>query len=457
MVNVNKKLSVNKQNKKQEKPAVQMLYVMQMACDSANPSGQYAWITGRSSKGQHNGVGTWKDALVALDCRLPVVLVLPASEGLQAWVDIPSNNHARRRAALPFKLRHEVVGDINNWYLAWISRKGESSLKVAGFPKILLNPLLQACGDGGLHIQNIVLDTQLLPETSGSWNLFIHTNFCLLNDGHGGSYRITALFVEAIQGQIIRTNGEPDSITVHGACDEAESQKWITDAVQSLPLSIGSNANLEIIDFLQDCYGTTEAVSLLPTNSALGTLTERLISGFRQTGIWMGFLLIVCLAWLFLDMAKLNNQLSEKKIQYQSLAQELAQQLGSNNSTAAINDQLFLRLEDLLNIENQSTQSPLIGLIHLWGSMQAQYDLLQDGEVLAVEFSTPILQIYWQSANAEAVNKLINKVLGAPEYVQIEPIDGGPQWQALGNKLVSGQKLFGLQFTQLKEGADNDH
>jgi hypothetical protein len=166
----------------------------------------------------------------------------------------------------------------------------------------------------------------------------------------------------------------------------------------------------------------------------------------------MGFLLIVSLAWLLLDMAKLNNQLSAKKIQYQSLAQELGQQLDSNNSTTAINDQLFLRLDDLLSIENQSTQSPLIGLIHLWGSMQAQHNLLQGGKVLAVEFSTPTLQIYWQSDNAGAVNKLINKVLGAPEYVQIEPIDGGPQWQALGNKLVSRQELFGLQFTQLKEG-----
>ena len=423
---------------KNTKSREQILYIIDFgdADKVENVDIYVCWAAGNKQQVHAQGYGSLAQAAAELDTSEPIVLVLPASNGLLTQVDIPSKNQSQRRAALPFKLQGQVIDNIQDWQLAWENQTNSTSLQVAGYPQALLQSLVGSVLSYNLRIKQIVLDAQLLPTQANSWTVLAADTFCLLNDGQGNAYRFDRGLANAVQSQLIATQGLPESIQLFGlAASEAEG-KWLLATTNEVEKTIVNSASdQDLATLMLAFYNPSQVISLLPSQTIWQHIETSVKGKAGSLALWLGVILVGLSGLLLINNIQLEKQQNSLDATLKSLSLSIQEQLPGNPTSGGINRQLMTRLADLSVLNNLPSAPPLMPLLNVWAEVQKKHQLLNNAKLIAVDFDQQALQVFWQTTNLKR----------SRQYLQNALIDLKQTHQLAVRQISDGARLSALQ------------
>lgn len=142
----------------------------------ANPNESIHWIVWSS---QHNEIiasGELPDAtqlatLADRAGRRAICALVPTSDVLLKWVELPAKAGRRALAAIPFILEEEISGDISQQFFALGPKEGNNQA-VAIVNKAKLQSWLKIIADAGLTCEQLIPDVLALPlEDKSAWSV----------------------------------------------------------------------------------------------------------------------------------------------------------------------------------------------------------------------------------------------------------------------------------------------
>lgn len=422
---------------KNTKSRDQILYIMDFGgADEVDNLDMYVcWAAGNKQQVHAQGYGSLGQAAAELDTSLPIVLVLPASNGLLTQVDIPSKSQSQRRAALPFKLQSQVIDNIEDWQLAWGNQTTSTMLQVAGYPQVLLQSLVSAVLSHNLRIKQIVLDAQLLPSLPNSWTLLTADTFCLLNDGQGNAYRFDQGLAQAIQTQLIAEQGLPESIKLYGLAATEVENEWLFAATNEVDKTIVNAASdHDLASLMLAFYSPSHVISLLPTQTIWQHIETSLKGKAGSLVLWLGVILLCLSGLLLVNNIQLEKQQKSLDATLKSLSQSIQQQLPENAERGRLNGQLMTRLADLSVLNNLPSAPPLLPLLNAWAEIQSNHQLINNAKLVAVDFDQQTLQVFWQTSNVKPSRQYLQNALANSNQTMqlaIKQINDGSRFSAL--------------------------
>lgn len=422
---------------KNTKSRDQILYIMDFGgADEVDNLDMYVcWAAGNKQQMHAQGYGSLGQAAAELDTSVPIVLVLPASNGLLTQVDIPSKSQSQRRAALPFKLQSQVIDNIEDWQLAWENQTNSTRLQVAGYPQALLQSLVSAVLSHNLRIKQIVLDAQLLPSLPNSWTLLTADKFCLLNDGQGNAYRFDQGLAQAIQTQLIAEQGLPESIKLYGLAATEVENEWLFAATNEVDKTIVNAASdHDLASLMLAFYSPSHVISLLPTQTIWQHIETSLKGKAGSLVLWLGVILLCLSGLLLVNNIQLEKQQKSLDATLKSLSQSIQQQLPENAERGRLNGQLMTRLADLSVLNNLPSVPPLLPLLNAWAEIKSNHQLINNAKLVAVDFDQQTLQVFWQTSNVKRSRQYLqNALANSNQTMQLamKQINDGSRFSAL--------------------------
>lgn len=422
---------------KNTKSREQILYIMDFGgADKVENVDMYVcWAAGNKQQVHAQGYGSLAQAAAELDTSAPIVLVLPASNGLLTQVDIPSKNQSQRRAALPFKLQSQVIDNIEDWQLAWGNQTTSTMLQVAGYPQALLQSLVGAVLSYHFQIKQIVLDAQLIPSLPNSWTMLTNDTFCLLNDGQGNAYRFDQGLAQAIQTQIIAEQGLPESIKLYGLAATEVENEWLFAATNEVDKTIVNSASdQDLASLMLAFYSPNQVISLLPTQTIWQHIETSVKGKAGSFVLWLGVILFCLSGLLFINNIQLEKQQKSLDATFKSLSQSIQQQLPVNADRGGINGQLMTRMADLSVLNNLPSAPPLLPLLNAWAEIQSKHQLLNNAKLTAVDFDQQTLRVFWQTSNVKRSRQYLQNALANSNQTMqlaVKEINDGSRLSAL--------------------------
>ena len=100
----------------------------------------------------------------------PITALVPTSEVLLSWVELPAKAGRKALTAIPYMLEDEISGDIQQQFFALGPRKGNQQA-VAIVNKARLNEWLQMLQAAGLVCEQLIPDVLAIPQAQQGWAL----------------------------------------------------------------------------------------------------------------------------------------------------------------------------------------------------------------------------------------------------------------------------------------------
>jgi len=142
----------------------------------ANPDEPIHWIVWSSQQNEIIASGELPDAaqLSTLSDRVgkrPICALVPTSDILLKWVELPSKAGRKALAAIPFILEEEISGDISQQFFA-LGPKDGNNQAVAIVNKQKLQSWLNIIEDAGLACDQLIPDVLALPlADKNAWSI----------------------------------------------------------------------------------------------------------------------------------------------------------------------------------------------------------------------------------------------------------------------------------------------
>ncbi len=142
----------------------------------ANPDESIHWIVWSSQQNEIIASGELPDAtqlatLTDRAGRRPICALVPTSDVLLKWVELPAKAGRKALAAIPFILEEEISGDISQQFFALGPKEGNNQA-VAIVNKAKLQSWLKIIADAGLTCEQLIPDVLALPLVDKSaWSV----------------------------------------------------------------------------------------------------------------------------------------------------------------------------------------------------------------------------------------------------------------------------------------------
>jgi general secretion pathway protein L len=142
----------------------------------ANPDESIHWIVWSSQQNEIIASGELPDAtqlatLADRAGRRPICALVPTSDVLLKWVELPAKAGRKALAAIPFILEEEISGDISQQFFALGPKEGNNQA-VAIVNKAKLQSWLKIIADAGLTCEQLIPDVLALPlEDKSAWSV----------------------------------------------------------------------------------------------------------------------------------------------------------------------------------------------------------------------------------------------------------------------------------------------
>jgi general secretion pathway protein L len=142
----------------------------------ANPDEAIHWIVWSSQQNEIIASGELPDAaqlatLADRAGRRPICALVPTSDILLKWVELPAKAGRKALAAIPFILEEEISGDISQQFFA-LGPKDGNNQAVAVVNKEKLQSWLNIIEDAGLACDQLIPDVLALPlADKNAWSI----------------------------------------------------------------------------------------------------------------------------------------------------------------------------------------------------------------------------------------------------------------------------------------------
>ena len=142
----------------------------------ANPDEPIHWIVWSSQQNEIIASGELPDAaqlgtLADRAGRRPICALVPTSDVLLKWVELPAKAGRKALAAIPFILEEEISGDISQQFFA-LGPKDSDNQAVAIVNKEKLHSWLRIIEDAGLACDQLIPDVLALPSIEkNAWSI----------------------------------------------------------------------------------------------------------------------------------------------------------------------------------------------------------------------------------------------------------------------------------------------
>lgn len=142
----------------------------------ANPDEAIHWIVWSSQQNEIIASGVLPDAtqlatLADRAGRRPICALVPTSDILLKWVELPAKAGRKALAAIPYMLEEEISGDISQQFFALGPKEGNHQA-VAIVNKEKLRSWLNLIGDAGLDCNQLIPDVLALPMADkNAWSI----------------------------------------------------------------------------------------------------------------------------------------------------------------------------------------------------------------------------------------------------------------------------------------------
>ena len=142
----------------------------------ANPNDSIHWIVWSSQQNEIIASGELPNAaqLATLGDRAgrrSICVLVPTSDVLLKWVELPAKAGRKALAAIPFILEEEISGDISQQFFALGPKEGNNQA-VAIVNKAKLQSWLKIIADAGLTCEQLIPDVLALPlEDKSAWSV----------------------------------------------------------------------------------------------------------------------------------------------------------------------------------------------------------------------------------------------------------------------------------------------
>ena len=142
----------------------------------ANPNESIHWIVWSSQQNEIIASGELPDAtqlatLADRAGRRAISALVPTSDVLLKWVELPAKAGRKALAAIPFILEEEISGDISQQFFALGPKEGNNQA-VAIVNKAKLQSWLKIIADAGLTCEQLIPDVLALPlEDKSAWSV----------------------------------------------------------------------------------------------------------------------------------------------------------------------------------------------------------------------------------------------------------------------------------------------
>jgi general secretion pathway protein L len=121
-----------------------------------------------------------------------VVVVVPATEVLILESDIPTRKRQRILKALPFVLEEQLAEDVEQLHFAIVSCQGAEKVTAAVISKQRMASWLTLLQQVGIHPQQMVPESLVLPLHNGEWSLLADNETVLLRTAECRGYALPA-------------------------------------------------------------------------------------------------------------------------------------------------------------------------------------------------------------------------------------------------------------------------
>ncbi|MGJ8679590.1 type II secretion system protein GspL [Paraglaciecola sp.] len=209
----------------------------------ANPEEAIHWIVWSEQQDEIIASGELANAddLHTLSDRAggrPITTLVPTSDVLLKWVELPAKAGRKALAAIPFMLEEEISGDISQQFFALGHKEGHQQA-VAIVNKDKLQTWLDIVEEAGLACNLMLPDVLALPITKDAWNVLeLGQQLLVRQDNWAGLQGETSWLTQAIKHQarqVVKNEDQNLVLDNHSAIDLTQIQGV---SVNSMPLEL---------------------------------------------------------------------------------------------------------------------------------------------------------------------------------------------------------------------------
>ena len=212
------------------------------------PNDVIHWIVWSSQQSEiiASGELTGSDQLVTLADRAgrrPISALVPTSDILLKWVELPPKAGRKAIAAIPFMLEEDISGDINQQFFA-LGPKHANKQAVAIVNKTTLNEWLSIIQDAGLTCERLLPDVLALPRADDkAWSLLqLGEQLLVRQDEWAGLQGEKKWLIQAVSHharQQVKNEGEPLDICDYSGIDLGGIDNiTLSDVPLELPMKV---------------------------------------------------------------------------------------------------------------------------------------------------------------------------------------------------------------------------
>jgi len=125
-----------------------------------------------------------------------VIALVPGTNVLHTFVDIPIRNHARLLQAIPFALEEQLAGDIEELHFAAGKRDENGRVPVAVVQRLKMEAWLEQISAVELDLAGVYSDSDALGDIPNTTILLVEANRATIRDSKG---QVIATDVDSIQ------------------------------------------------------------------------------------------------------------------------------------------------------------------------------------------------------------------------------------------------------------------
>jgi general secretion pathway protein L len=282
----------------------------------ANPDESIHWIVWSSQQNEIIASGELPDAtqlatLADRAGRRPICALVPTSDILLKWVELPAKAGRKALAAIPFMLEEEISGDISQQFFA-LGPKNGNKQAVAIVNKEKLQSWLDTIEAAGLVCDQLIPDVLALPLTdNNAWSILeLGEQLLVRKDDWSGLQGERDWLIQAINHLARQHTKEPEEallVNDYSGTDLANVDNLdVTVMPLELPMKVlAQGAGSTKFNLLQGEY---------KVNKKVGDEWKK----WRLAAVLAVIALFTSLIDKSLEQSQLNEQLSSLKAQVSS-------------------------------------------------------------------------------------------------------------------------------------------
>lgn len=242
--------------------------------------------------------------------RRPITALVPTSDVLLKWVELPAKASRKAIAAIPYMLEDEISGDIHQQFFAIGPRKGNLQA-VAIVNKSRIVEWLEMISKAGLVCEQLIPDVLAIPESAEGWAILeLGQQLLVRQDEWAGlqgekDWMMQAVALHARQYQ--NKYQVPLKVNNYSECEFAAS-----DEIESVSMSLELPMKVLASGAIESKFNLLQGEFKLKTSRS-GNLKQ-----WRLAAVLAAIVVLTTLTDKVIEQHRINLQLAEIKSQIDS-------------------------------------------------------------------------------------------------------------------------------------------